>query len=66
MDLYQGAMLLALFGVGLWHHGRHSYHKGREQGTNESIDLVLRILVQQGIITMTEADEIFRNDTQIK
>jgi hypothetical protein len=66
MDLYQSAILVALFGAGLWHHGRHSYKKGREEGTNEAIDLVLMILVQQGIITMNEAEDITRNDTQIK
>jgi len=66
MDLYQATILVALFGAGLWHHGRHSYKKGREEGTNQAIDLVLMILVQQEIITMNEAEDIIRNDPQIK
>lgn len=62
MDLYQGIILLILFGAGLWHHGRYSYKKGREQGTDDAINLVLAILTTKGIITVDEAEEIIRND----
>ena len=62
MDLYQGVILVALFGIGLWFHGRDSYRKGREQGTNDAIDIVLAILTIKGIITVDEAEEILRND----
>ena len=62
MDLYQGIILLIFFGVGLWHHGRYSYKRGREQGTDEAINLVLAILTTKGIITVDEAEEIIRND----
>lgn len=62
LDLYQGIILLAFFGVGLWHHGRHSYKNGREEGTNEAINIVLAVLTVKGIITVDEADEIIRND----
>jgi hypothetical protein len=62
MDLYQAAILVALFGAGLWHHGRHSYRKGREEGTNEAVNIVLAILTVKGIITVDEAEDIIRND----
>ena len=62
MDLYQGAVLLALFAAGLWHHGRYSYRKGREEGTNEAVNIVLAILTVKGIITVDEAEDIIRND----
>ena len=62
MDLYQATILLGLFVAGLWHHGRHSYRKGREEGTNEAINIVLAILTVKGIITVDEAEEIIRND----
>lgn len=62
MDLYQGAILAALFGFGLWHHGRYSYRKGREEGTNEAVNIVLAILTVKGIITVDEAEDIIRND----
>ena len=62
MDLTQSAFLLLFFTAGLFHHGRKSYRKGREDGTNQGIELTLAILQRKGIININEAEEILRND----
>jgi hypothetical protein len=62
LSITQIVFFIIFFGVGLWHHGRYSYKKGREQGTDEAINLVLAILTTKGIITVDEAEEIIRND----
>jgi len=66
MDLYFSVTIILVFIAALFHQSRVAYRKGREDGTNEAIDLVLMILIQQGIITMNEAEDITRNDSQIK
>lgn len=63
MDITQGLVLLAIFALGLWHHGRKSYKQGRNDGTNQGIELTLALLTAKGIININEAEEIIRNDT---
>jgi hypothetical protein len=62
MDLTQSAILLAFFVIGLFHHGRKSYRQGREDGTNQGIELTLSVLQTKGIITLNEAEEILRKN----
>jgi len=62
MDLTQSAVLLAFFVIGLLHHGRKSYRQGREDGTNQGIELTLTVLQTKGIITLNEAEEILRKN----
>jgi hypothetical protein len=46
--------------VALAHHGRKSYRQGREDGTNQGIEMTLTVLQTKGIITLNEAEEILR------
>ena len=62
MDLTQSAILLAFFVIGLFHHGKKSYRQGREDGTNQGIELALSVLQIKGIITLNEAEEILRKN----
>jgi hypothetical protein len=62
MDLTQSAILLAFFAIGLFHHGKKSYSKGREDGTNQGIEMTLAVLQTKGIITLNEAEEILRKN----
>ena len=62
MDLTQSAILLAFFVIGLFHHGKKSYRQGREDGTNQGIELTLAVLQTKGIITLNEAEEILRKN----
>jgi|SaaInl6LU_22_DNA_1037377.scaffolds.fasta_scaffold348578_1 hypothetical protein len=62
MDLTQSAILLAFFVIGLFHHGKKSYRQGREDGTNQGIELTLSVLQTKGIITLNEAEEILRKN----
>lgn len=62
MDLTQSAILLAFFVIGLFHHGKKSYRQGREDGTNQGIELALSVLQTKGIITLNEAEEILRKN----
>jgi hypothetical protein len=62
MDLTQSAILLAFFVIGLFHHGKKSYRQGREDGTNQGIELTLTVLQTKGIITLNEAEEILRKN----
>ena len=62
MELTQSAILLAFFVIGLFHHGKKSYRQGREDGTNQGIELALSVLQTKGIITLNEAEEILRKN----
>lgn len=62
MDLIQGLILLAVFAVGLLHTGRSAYKQGRNDGTNQGIELTLTVLQTKGIITLNEAEEILRKN----
>lgn len=62
MDLTQSVILLALFVIGLFHHGKKSYNQGRQDGTNQGIELTLLVLQTKGIININEAEEILRNN----
>lgn len=60
MDLIQASILLCFLMVALAHHGRKSYRQGREDGTNQGIEMALTVLQTKGIITLNEAEEILR------
>ena len=62
MPLMEIAIFGSLFLVALLHHGKKCYRTGREEGTNEGIELSLKVLQKKGIITYTEAEEILRNE----
>ena len=64
MDLTQAGILLFVFALGLFHHGKKSYRQGREEGTNQGIELTLALLTAKGIININEAEKIIRNDVQ--
>lgn len=61
-SIAQTVFFLIFFLVAMWHHGKKSFNQGREEGTNEAINIVLAILTTRGIITVDEAEEIIRND----
>ena len=62
LSALQTIVIFIVFLAGMIHHGRHSYRKGREEGTNEAVNIVLAILTVKGIITVDEAEDIIRND----
>lgn len=65
MDLIQGLILLVVFGAGLLHTGRSAYKQGRNDGTNQGIELTLALLTAKGIININEAEEIIRGDVKL-
>lgn len=61
MDWFEVLTLLSVFALALFHHGKKSYRQGREDGTNQGIELTLALLQAKGIIDINEAEEIIRN-----
>ena len=62
MDWAQTLVLLGCFTLGLWHHGKSSYNRGRAEAAEDAVEMVVRILQKEGIITIDEKEDIFRNE----